>query len=531
MCTTFIMMPPLLLMIPVAPRDYHVKETIISTARLERKKIHLVIIGVGLVVTAFSVYAATRNRMDYNVLKLLPRNTESTVYQLKMEENSDLKMSSAWITDTDLERLKGIIAQVKKLPTVSRVDSLAEMIPADQEKKIPIVKKFRPLLGNFRIRFGQNNHTADDYLAIMDTIDTYFEEAQEKAFSGGQTKLVKQIEGLMKSMAEVRAALSGGGRAAAVERTKRFETELFENINQATKIIRESMNPTLVTESTFPKELIARFKSPRGTYAAMVFPSGSMWDITFLDSFVLGLKKITPNVTGFPVTHRVYVRLAAFAVLQAMIYSFVVILLLLVLDFWRRPRGIALSLLPLVLGMLWMQLVIYAVGIEYNVANIAGLPLLLGLGIVYGLRMVHRWMEDTSITAFAATKTTGRGLAFAALAIIIGLFSIIPARHKAVSDFGMMLLIGVVLCLFTALVILPAIIDYLYLMKRNISAEEEPVAEAQREYPPSDKKAAVARPRKQSVKAGSGQAKKAKRAKKVMKAKRTKGGKRPKGKR
>ena len=79
MCTTFIMMPPLLLMIPVAPRDYHVKETIISTARLERKKIHLVIIGVGMVVTAFSGYAATRNRMDYNVLKLLPRNTESTV--------------------------------------------------------------------------------------------------------------------------------------------------------------------------------------------------------------------------------------------------------------------------------------------------------------------------------------------------------------------------------------------------------------------------------------------------------------------
>ena len=95
MITTFVMMPSLLMLIPVEARDYHLRESITSTEKMERKKFHLVIIVVGFVVTAFSIYATTQLRMDYNVLKMMPRNTESTIYQQKMEDFSDFKTSFA----------------------------------------------------------------------------------------------------------------------------------------------------------------------------------------------------------------------------------------------------------------------------------------------------------------------------------------------------------------------------------------------------------------------------------------------------
>ena len=305
-----------------------------------------------------------------------------------------------------------------------------------------------------------------DYIAIIDKMSTFFEDAQEKAFAGGQNDLVKQIDDVMKSMDAVKQHLASDKDGAALARTKKFERELFTNIEKATQIIRESFDPTVITEDTFPKELLDRFKSPKGTYMAMVSPTGSIWDVDFLDTFVNDLKKITPNVTGFPVTHRVYIKQAASSIFEAMMYSFVVILILLVIDF-RRINTVLLSLLPLIIGMLWIQLVLWIRHIEYNVANIAGLPLLLGLGIVYGLRIVHRWREDTTITAFTATKTTGRGLAFAALAILAGLVSIVPARHRGVSAFGWVLLIGIISCMFTALFILPAVIDVIYVMKNK----------------------------------------------------------------
>jgi predicted RND superfamily exporter protein len=493
--TTFLMIPSLLLLIPIEPRDYHLRETIVSAKKPQRKKRYIAIVGVSVVLTLFSVYAAMKVKMDYNVLKLMPRDTESTIYQQKMEEHSDFKMSSAVITERDFNTLKNITEKAQALPTVSRVDSLAGYIPTEQDEKIKIIKKIKPLLGKFQIILAPNDYTNSDYITVLEQMKSYFEEAQEKAFAGNQTKLVEQIEKLIININSIVDKLSSKNKEQALARTKRFEKELFVTIGKATQIIRESFNPVKISEKTFPKEIIGRFKSAEGNYAAFVYPNGSIWDVSFLDKFIVDLKNITSNVTGFPVTHRVYVRQAADAILWAMIYSFVIILILLIIDF-RRVDGVVLSLVPLFIGMMWLQLVMFAMYhildlmksryfLTYNVADLAGLPLLLGLGIVYGLRMVHRWKEDIHITAYAATKTTGRGLAFAALAIITGLFSIIPARHKGVSDFGVVLLIGIVLCLCTALFILPAVIDLIYVIKyRHVNGTKAPVLVASGEEIP-----------------------------------------------
>lgn len=498
MITTFTMMPALLMLIPVEARDYKVKETINGTQRLEHKKIHLVIIGSSVIITILSIIATTRINMDYNVLNLLPKDAEATIYLNKMEKDSDYKSSMAMIYDSDLGRLKSITQKVKNLKTVSKVDSLAELIPDNQQEKIKIIKKFKPLLGNFKIALQENNHTAKDYVDQIDKMSSFFEDAQEKAFAGGQTKLVKQIDDVMKNMDTIKEHLSSDQHGVAMTRTKKFERELFSNIEKATQIIRESLEPEVITEATFPKELLNRFRSPKGTYMAMVSPTGSIWDVDFLDRFVTDLKKFSPNVTGFPVTHRVYIKQAASSIFEAMIYSFMVILILLVIDF-RRVNTVLLALMPLIIGMLWIQLALFVLKIDYNVANIAGLPLLLGLGIVYGLRIVHRWKENTNITAFAATKTTGRGLAFAALAILAGLVSIVPAHHRGVSSFGWILLIGIISCMFTALFILPAVIDVIYVIKnkRTVNAEAVDVPVEISDAINQDKK------KKKSVKASS----------------------------
>ncbi|HOD15229.1 MAG TPA: MMPL family transporter [Spirochaetota bacterium] len=466
MITTFTMMPALLMLIPVEARDYNIKEALMGTKRLEQKKFHLVIIGASVIITILSIIAATQIKMDYNVLKLLPSDSEATIYLNKMEVDSDIKSSTAMIYDNDLGHLKIITEKVKNLKTVSKVESLAELIPDNQQEKIKIIKKFKPLLGNFRIALVNNDRSNADYIAVIDTMSTYFEDAQEKAFAGGQSELVKQIDDVLKIMGTIKEHLSSDKHGVALARTKQFEKELFSNFEKATQIIRESFEPEIITENTFPKELLNRFKSSKGTYVTMVSPTGSIWDVDFLDKFVNDLKNITPNVTGFPITHKVYIRQAASSIFEAMILSLGVIIILLIIDF-RRVNTVLLSLLPLVIGMLWIQLALFILKIDYNVANIGGLPLLLGLGIVYGLRIVHRWKEDMTITAFAATKTTGRGLAFAAFAILAGLVSIVPAHHRGVSSFGWILLIGIISCMFTALFILPAVIDVIYVIKKN----------------------------------------------------------------
>jgi hypothetical protein len=142
------------------------------------------------------------------------------------------------------------------------------------------------------------------------------------------------------------------------------------------------------------------------------------------------------------------------------VYASLVLIVILALDF-RRFSDVLLALLPLALGMLLTQGAMIVVRQDYNLANIAAFPLLLGLGVVYGVHMVHRWRERPELSAFAAAATTGRGVAFSALTTVSGIVSIVFARHNGVSSFGIVLLLGIVLCLLSALYVLPTLIDVL----------------------------------------------------------------------
>jgi len=108
-----------------------------------------------------------------------------------------------------------------------------------------------------------------------------------------------------------------------------------------------------------------------------------------------------------------------------------------------------------------------------DLVYLAGIVLLFGLGVVYGVRIIHRWLEKPGSTAFIATKTTGKGVFFAATATMTGLFSIVFARHNGVSAFGKILLFGLAMCLITALCVLPAILDLLYLKKKGVKNEKK----------------------------------------------------------
>jgi hypothetical protein len=153
-----------------------------------------------------------------------------------------------------------------------------------------------------------------------------------------------------------------------------------------------------------------------------------------------------------------------------MVYASFAVVLLLALDF-RRICPVLLALLPLALGFLLLQLLVWAAGVRYNYANIAAFPVLLGYGVSFGVNMVHRWREDPSKTAFVATATIGKGVVLSASTALAGLGSIVIARHRGVSTFGFLLLGSITLCLLLATLVLPVVIDLIYQRKgkRDVS--------------------------------------------------------------
>ena len=464
--TTFLMLPSLLLQRKIKPRRYHV-EWVMKVTREKKERIALiVIVALAAAFCLFGIYAATRLNCDFNALKLLPPDAESTVYQIKMQEESDLQISCAMVTAGSLRELREMVGRVEMLPSVVRVDSLAEMIPEDQEEKIKLIEAYRPYLSGFHFSYRASDLTADQYGALLNGISGRFEDAQEDAFAAGRADIVEKMEENLNEIKLIREELQGDNPNLALAGTGAFERALFKNAARAMELLQTWLRAEPLTEDYFTPDFRARFKSPNGVYAAYVYPRGSIWEVEFLDRFVKELKEITPTATGFPVTYRETVHMIFTGLVQSMLYAFLIILILLAIDF-RRFSTVLLVLIPLVVATCWVQGIMYLLGRSYNFAALAGLPLLLGLGIVYGVHIVHRWREHPHITAFEATATSGRGVAFAALTTCAGLFGLLFSRHQGVAAFGITILIGILSALVAALYVLPAVIDLIYLKRKN----------------------------------------------------------------
>lgn len=420
-----------------------------------------------LIVTAaaalalFGLFAASRLKFDFNALQLLPAGAESTVYQLRMQEESDFQMTAAVVTADDPGRLREKVALIRRLPTVSRVDSLTDLLPEKREEKAALIAGFRPYLSGLEIRPDLPGGTADGYRAALQELLSGLEEAQDLAFAGGRREIVAALEDNRAELAALREYFAPGRAAGAGEGTDRFEAALFRDLAGLSRLVAEWLEAEPPDESSFSPEFLGRFKSDSGTYAAYVFPAGSIWEVDFLDEFVVELKAVAPGTTGFPVTHQLTSRLIVSSLVQALLYAGGIILVLLALEY-RRPVPVFLTLIPLVLGMLWVQGAFYLLGRDYDFASMPGLPLLLGLGIVYGIHLVSRWLENPRVSAFAAAATSGRGVAFAALTTMASLFGLVFSRHQGVVSFGILILFGIFAALLAALFVLPAVIDLLY---------------------------------------------------------------------
>ena len=143
--------------------------------------------------------------------------------------------------------------------------------------------------------------------------------------------------------------------------------------------------------------------------------------------------------------------------------GFVGVVLLIVLSL-RTPRALVLLSVPLFVGLVWtFAFARVAIG-HLNIISGFLFSILSGLGIEYGIHLIHRYRElrgeglplDVAIERLVAT--TGRAL-LAGSMTNTGVFAVIAfARFRGFSEFGTIAAVGLLLTLVATLLGLPALI-------------------------------------------------------------------------
>lgn len=202
-----------------------------------------------------------------------------------------------------------------------------------------------------------------------------------------------------------------------------------------------------------------------GTFV-IIYPSVSLSDGRVSMQFARDIGTIiTPDGTEYHAgsTSLVAADMLRLMILESpyMITAVFVIVIVIVLSYFGSIKWAAFALTPLIIGMFWMLFVMTLFGLKLNFFNLVVLPAMLGIGNDDGIHMVHRYQELGRGSIMKVIRTTGEQCTIGSMTTMIGFVGLLFSFHPGLRSIGEVALIGLFTTLFTALILLPAIIQFL----------------------------------------------------------------------
>jgi hypothetical protein len=251
-------------------------------------------------------------------------------------------------------------------------------------------------------------------------------------------------------LADVLRALSQGDSAQRAQ----METVLIPGLRATLNQVRAALQAEPVTLETLPQELVHDWVAADGRARIEVFPAGDSNDNETLRRFVVAVRQIAPEATGAPVSIQESSRTIVQAFLQAGLWAFASITVLLVAVL-RRAADVLMTLAPLLLaGLLTLGLCV-VIGQPLNFANIIALPLLFGIGVAFTIYFVMAWRAGAS--GLLQSSLT-RAILFSALTTATAFGSLWLSSHPGTASMGKLLALSLACTLVCALLFLPALL-------------------------------------------------------------------------
>jgi hypothetical protein len=397
---------------------------------------------------------------DYNILNLHARGTESVEWEKRIIENSERSSRDAWATAPTLEAAMHKAAVLAALPTVEAVESVASLIPSGQEERLPLVRALHPLLRD--LPHTLPSPTVVNLPDLQSTLNKLTlklragsgEVAPEQAPVGNVLQEVRQ------SLVAVSARLQQQPTAttAALER---FQHALFRDFQDKWSLLRNNLDPPgPITLADIPARLRARFVSADGTkFLLQIYAKKNVWEREAQEEFVSQLRQVDPDVTGSPVIVFESAQVMKKGYIEGGFYALMVIVMVAFVAL-RRVGDVVLAMVPLGLGMIWAAGLMWLFNLQFNLANLVAVPLIIGIGVENGLHLMHRYREEGEGGPALVAGSTGQSVALFSLTTMIGFGSLMVGKYYGIFSMGLLLTLAVGSVLVASLMVLPLLLPH-----------------------------------------------------------------------
>ncbi len=418
----------------------------------------------GVLFLCFSLwcgYEAFKVHYDYNLLNLQSPSLESVRAELFLIESSEHSLLYGISLVKDTSEAKQLIKAYEKLPTVANTECVALMIPEDYQEKVqylrsleqttkrlPLPEEWQPYQGSMIKRLlalGKHMESAD--ISVNSMVDKLVHSSDKQVADQGVI--------LKANLEELANTLSSMGPGPLCDSLEAFDSHFYGDLRLLVSFLKSQKAAPQLTMENIPDSLRRRELGKNKLFQVRVFPKENVWDREAQGRFTKDVLSVDPQAVGMPIMTYFDSQVLREANEQAGVYALVAIWVLLFLYF-RNVKLALLALMPKVVGVLWMVGLMGACGVNFNSANFLALPMILGIGLVFGIHVVHRVLEEGDEGIFS--HSTGPAIALAALTTMVGFGTLMTASYQGISSLGFVMTVGVGANLLSSAVLLPVVL-------------------------------------------------------------------------
>jgi predicted RND superfamily exporter protein len=434
-----------------------------------RRLVNVTIVVTAIFMAVFGTMAMFTIPFDYDILSLLPKGSQTAHYQKRMIEESDFQAEVVILTAPTAARARSLAQSVEKLDSISQIQSITNLFPADSRVRTRMARQIGETVSSSEylkriLSFGDfqlSQETHQRIESFVDKVQELLEDSEELAFSAGHQHLVKLFEKILAKLELVKEKLDSNIESS-MARTESYAQTILTAAKQSLEVLAGWKDAQVMTPQNLPALLRDRFFANDGTMAIYAYPAESIYDPENLDQLMSEVYAVSPEATGFPATHQVFSKMVVDSFRQGTILAMLcaIIWILLIL---RSLRGTIIALFPLLIGGGWMMAFMSVADHTFNFANIIALPLVMGLGVDYGVWFAHRRRELKDQSSWHVARVAGKAILLAAGTTLAGLGAITLADYQGISSMGIAITIGLICCVLAALLVSPALTQLLFI--------------------------------------------------------------------
>ncbi|HLY07131.1 MAG TPA: MMPL family transporter [Rhizomicrobium sp.] len=379
-------------------------------------------------------------RFDFNTLHLMDPKSPPVAAFLELRRDPAAAANAVDVVAPNTQAAYAIAGRLASLPEVSRAQTIASLIPTDQQTKLRLIHELAAKLRPALDKRPRPTPTDAENVAALRSAGQLFVGASAQAGAAGSA--AKRLSALLTRLA-----------AARPEIRERASQALVMPLDISLAGLRQALRARTVTIARIPPDLKRNWLAPDGHARVQILPKGDPEDTASLRKFVGAVLAHEPGATGPAVVLYEAGNTIVRSFRIAGLFAVCAIALLLLVSL-RNIRDVLVTLIPLMLAAVLTMELCVVFDIPLNFTNIIAFPLLLGVGVAFKIYYIMAWRRGR--TALVQSTLT-RAVIFSAMTTATAFGTLWLSRHPGTSSMGQLMSLALVCTMLAAVLFQPAL--------------------------------------------------------------------------